>query len=75
MVTIVKCKCGDAVCNRYGLSDGVFYQGNGWEKERAQEYADAINAYDAGYRPGRSEQVSDELAEELANIAGDTGKL
>lgn len=46
MVTIVKCNCGDAICNRYGLSDGVFYQGNGWEKKRAQQYADAINEYD-----------------------------
>jgi hypothetical protein len=47
MVTIVKCRCGDEVCNTYGLSDGDFYIGNGWEKKRAQEYADAINIYDA----------------------------
>lgn len=47
MVTIMKCQCGDSICNRYGLSDGMFYQGCGWEKERAQQYADAINAYDA----------------------------
>jgi hypothetical protein len=45
VVTIVKCNCGE--CDRYGLSDGTFYRGNGWEKERAQEYADAINEYDA----------------------------
>lgn len=46
MVTTVKCKCGDPVCNTYGLSDGTFYQGNGWPKERAEQYAEAINAYD-----------------------------
>jgi hypothetical protein len=49
MITIVKC-CDDEDCDRYGLSDGHFNQGNGWEKERAQEYADAINAYDADQR-------------------------
>lgn len=44
-VTIVKCNCNSPTCNRHSLSDGVFYQGSGWEKERAQEYADAINNY------------------------------
>lgn len=44
MVTIVKCSCGE--CDRYGLSEGTFYMGSGWSKERAQEYADAINYYD-----------------------------
>ncbi len=42
-VQIVKCQCGDSACNIYGLSDGTFYNGNGWDKERAQQYADAIN--------------------------------
>lgn len=46
MVTIVKCSCGAEVCNRYGLSEGIFHMGCGWPKERAQQYADAINAYD-----------------------------
>lgn len=46
MVTIVKCQCGDSICNTYGLSDGTFYRGNGWPQERAQQYANAINAYD-----------------------------
>ena len=43
MVTIVKCPCLDPICKYYSLSDGHFYQGNGWNKKRAQEYADAIN--------------------------------
>lgn len=47
VVTIIKCNCGDPACNTYSLSDGMFYQGNGWPKERAQQYADAINSYDA----------------------------
>lgn len=47
MVTIVKCPCRHAWCPYYGLSDGFFSQGTGWPKERAQQYADAINAYDA----------------------------
>lgn len=42
-VTIRKCPCGDSVCTTYGLSDGLFHQGTGWNKERAQQYADAIN--------------------------------
>lgn len=46
-ITIVRCRCGDDVCNRHGLSDGIFPQGAGWEKERAQEHADAINGYDS----------------------------
>jgi hypothetical protein len=46
MVTIIKCRCGNSVCNTYGLSEGMFYQGCGWPKERAQQYADAINHYD-----------------------------
>ena len=44
-VTIVKCPCGHEGCHYYGLSDGVFYQGNGFTKERAQRYADAFNAF------------------------------
>ena len=47
MIKIVKCPCGHKSCRYYSLSDGVFYAGSGWDKERAQEYADAINAYDA----------------------------
>lgn len=45
-VTIVQCPCAHEGCHYYGLSDGVFYQGNGWEKERAQQYADAVNSID-----------------------------
>lgn len=52
-VEIVKCPCGK--CNTYGLSDGLFYAGCGWSKERAQQYADAINAADR-LRSVRGEQ-------------------
>lgn len=43
-VKIVKCSCGDLVCNKYGLSDGTFFQGTGWSKELAQRHAAAFNA-------------------------------
>ena len=46
-VTIVKCRCGSSVCNTYGLSDGIFPQGAGWPKHRAEQIAQSINAYDA----------------------------
>jgi hypothetical protein len=65
-VVIVKCPCGHKGCNTYGLSDGLFYQGCGWSRERAQQYADAINAVDkalartkpvnAGLFPGPAER-------------------
>ena len=42
-VTVIKCQCGHAFCNRYGLSDGDFPQGTGWPKYRAEQYAQAIN--------------------------------
>jgi hypothetical protein len=45
-VEIVKCPCGHPNCNTYGLSDGLFYNGCGWSRERAQQYADAINEAD-----------------------------
>lgn len=45
-VMIVKCPCGDGVCSYYWVSDGSFHQGTGWSKERAQQYADAINEAD-----------------------------
>ena len=45
-ITIVKCLCGEEICDYYGLSDGAFHQGTGWPRMRAQEYADAINAYE-----------------------------
>lgn len=50
-VTIVKCPCGH--CETYGLSDGLFYQGCGWSRERAQQYADAINRADEERWNGR----------------------
>ena len=46
-VTIVKCRCGDPVCKCYGLSDGLFPQGAGWDEGRAREYATAVNFYAA----------------------------
>lgn len=44
MITIERCPCGD--CETYGLSDGTFFQGNGWPKELAQRHADCFNAMD-----------------------------
>lgn len=49
-VTIVKCQCGQSGCDRYGLSEGMFYQGCGWSKERAEQIAAAINDYDSQHR-------------------------
>lgn len=34
-VTIEKCQCSHPSCNYYGVSNGTFYQGNGWDKETA----------------------------------------
>jgi hypothetical protein len=67
MVTIIKCNCGSETCNRYSLSDGIFYQGSGWEKKRAQQYADAINAYDivAPLRTGRGTKENTLTMEDL----------
>jgi hypothetical protein len=59
-VTIVKCRCGDEVCKTYGLSDGTFYQGNGWPKERAQQYADAINAYDGNVAKSEFQETTNQ---------------
>lgn len=43
-VEIVKCQCGDPICTRYGLNDGLFYQGCGWDKETAERHAACWNA-------------------------------
>lgn len=43
-VEIVKCPCGDSICSTYGLSEGMFYQGSGWDKETAERMAAAWNA-------------------------------
>jgi hypothetical protein len=42
-IGIEKCLCGDAVCRKYGLSVGTFYNGAGFDQETAQFIADAIN--------------------------------
>lgn len=34
-----KCRCGHPVCSRYGLSNGVFYQGSGFEEPDATAIA------------------------------------
>lgn len=46
-VTIVKCGCGDTGCRSYGISDGIFREGSGWDRERAEFIARAINEHDA----------------------------
>lgn len=43
-VEIEKCQCGASICNRYGLNDGTFYQGCGWDKETAERHAACWNA-------------------------------
>ena len=47
MVTIEKCPCGHPSCNKYGVSNGTFYQGNGWEKEDAEFVAWCFNNKEA----------------------------
>lgn len=42
-VTIEKCQCGHPSCNYYGVSNGTFYQGNGWDKETAEFVAWCFN--------------------------------
>ena len=44
VVHIKKCQCGSPVCNRYGLSNGMFYQGSGWDKDVAERMAKCWNA-------------------------------
>lgn len=51
-VKVVKCSCGDPVCQTYGLDDGLFYQGSGWSKELAEKHAKAYNAFYAKNAPG-----------------------
>lgn len=43
MVTIEKCPCGHPTCKYYGVSNGTFYQGCGWDEETAQFVADCFN--------------------------------
>jgi hypothetical protein len=48
-VSVVKCQCGDWICDKHGLSYGDFYQGCGWSKRDAEEIAHRINAYEMMY--------------------------
>lgn len=41
MVIAEKCPCGR--CSTYGVSNGTFYQGCGWEKEDAEFVAWCFN--------------------------------
>jgi len=42
-VTAVLCPCGYKNCKTYGVSNGTFYQGCGWDKESAEFVAWAFN--------------------------------
>ena len=44
MATIMKCPCGDDVCNKWLVSPGADFQGCGWDKETAQAVVDLLNA-------------------------------
>ena len=44
-ITVVKCACGDPICGTYGLSEGSFNQGCGWNKEAAERFAVCWNAF------------------------------
>lgn len=46
-VEIIRCPCGDEVCDTYGLSVGVFSMGSGFDKETAEHIAKCINAWEA----------------------------
>lgn len=42
-VTAVLCPCGHKTCKTYGVSNGTFYQGTGWDLESASFVAWAFN--------------------------------
>ena len=42
-----KCGCGNPNCNRYGTSNGVFYQGSGYDPADAHLIAAAPEIYEA----------------------------
>lgn len=44
-ITVVKCACGDAHCSTWGLSNGTFYQGSGWDKETADRLVACWNLF------------------------------
>ena len=47
MVTIIQCQCGHPSCIYYGVSNGSFNQGNGWDKKTAEFVAWAFNNREA----------------------------
>jgi hypothetical protein len=44
-LTIEKCPCGNPACNTYGVQQGMFYQGSGFDKDEAEEIACRFNAH------------------------------
>lgn len=64
-IGLEKCDCGDAICNKYGTTDGIFYQGSGYDKETAEFHVRACNAHDdmvAAIRAMIDPKVSPELS-------------
>ena len=43
LVKATKCLCSHPTCKTYGVSNGTFYQGCGWEKEDAEFVAWCFN--------------------------------
>lgn len=43
-VVIEKCSCGHPSCSYYGLSNGQFYQGTGFDLETAERIVLALEA-------------------------------
>ncbi len=44
MVNVTKCQCGHPLCKTYGVSNGTFYQGCGWDRDTAIFVAYCFNS-------------------------------
>ena len=42
-VRVILCPCGHPSCKTYQLTEGIFYQGNGFDKDTAEYLARCLN--------------------------------